>query len=195
MSNEEQPMSGHDYDGILEEDNQLPRWWVILFIVTVIFGLMYLMWFHVLGLGKGQIGRYRDAVAQAEGAQAARQQLALANLDLTRPSTMAEVLAEGGGLYQTHCSGCHHSSGRGLIGPNLTDGYWIHGATFADNMRVIENGVLEKGMTAWKNTLSVRQRHAVASYIYTLRGTHPEGPREPQGEEFPGSDSPGYLLN
>lgn len=189
------PMSGHDYDGIQEEDNQLPRWWVWLFIITIIIAFLYLMWFHVLGLGQGQIGLYRDAVAQAEAAQAARQAQALANLDLTRPSTESAVLSEGGSLYQTHCSGCHLASGAGLIGPNLTDAYWIHGAAFADNMRIIENGVLEKGMTAWKNSLSLRQRHAVASYIYTLRGSNPPNPRDPQGTEVPTSNSPTYQLN
>jgi len=184
-----------EHDGIQEQDNLLPRWWVGLFIATVVFGFLYLGWYHVLGLGDGQEKKYADMVVQAEAAQAARQKQLLASMDLTAPSTQASVLAEGGDLYQANCASCHHSTGRGLIGPNLTDAHWIHGATFADNMAVIENGVLAKGMQAWKDSLSLRQRHAVASYIYSIRGTHPPEPvRAPQGELVAGSDRPSYQM-
>lgn len=183
-----------EHDGIQELDNQLPRWWVILFQLSIVFAVVYLIWFHVLGLGKGQERKYADMKAQAEAAQAARQSALLANLDLTRPSTLPEVLAEGNEIYLANCASCHHSTGRGLIGPNLTDAYWIHGAAFEDNMQVIAKGVLAKGMQAWESSLSLRQRHAVASYIYSIRGSNPPDPRAPEGEMVAGSDSPEYPL-
>jgi cytochrome c oxidase cbb3-type subunit 3 len=184
-----------EHDGIQEQDNKLPRWWVLLFEITVVFGFLYLMWFHVLGIGRGQEKKYEDMMAQAEAAQAARMKQMMANMDFSVPSTHPPVLEEGGQIYQTNCASCHHSTGRGLIGPNLTDAYWIHGAEFADTMYVIENGVLEKGMQAWKDSLSLRQRHAVASYIYSIRGSNPPEPvRAPQGELVSGSDSPAYGL-
>lgn len=184
-----------EHDGIQEQDNLLPRWWVLLFEITVVFGFLYLIWYHVLGIGGGQEKKYEEMMAQAEAAQAARMAQLMAEMDFSLPSTHPPVLEEGGTIYQANCASCHHSTGRGLIGPNLTDAYWIHGAEFASNMHIIEVGVLEKGMQAWKDSLSLRQRHAVASYIYSIRGsTPPEPVRAPQGELVAGSDSPDFEL-
>ena len=74
------------------------------------------------------------------------------------------------------CAPCHRADGGGLVGPNLTDDYWIHGTNFADNVTTIWNGVPEKGMITWKNTLKPKEVYEVASYIYTLRGTQPPTP-------------------
>lgn len=183
-----------EHDGIEEFDNQLPRWWVILFQVSIVFSVIYLLWFHVFGFGMGQEERFKVAQAEARQLQEMRLERMKANLDLTAPSTLDSVLAEGQDIYLNNCASCHHSSGRGLIGPNLTDAYWIHGADFEDTMHVIANGVQSKGMQAWENLLSLRQRHAVASYIYSFRGTNPADPKPPQGDLVEGSDSPTYQL-
>jgi cytochrome c oxidase cbb3-type subunit 3 len=66
------------------------------------------------------------------------------------------------------------------VGPNLCDEYWIHGSNFVDNLRTIYNGVPEKGMLTWKGVLKPAEIHAVGSYIYTLRGTHPPNPKPPE---------------
>jgi cytochrome c oxidase cbb3-type subunit 3 len=68
------------------------------------------------------------------------------------------------------------------VGPNLCDDYWIHGSNFVDNVRTIWNGVPAKGMVTWKNTLRPRQIYEVASFIYTLRGTHPLRPKPPENQ-------------
>ncbi|WFB36046.1 cbb3-type cytochrome c oxidase N-terminal domain-containing protein [Kiritimatiellota bacterium B12222] len=183
-----------EHDGIQELDNQLPRWWVILFKSSIVFAVLYMLWFHVLGLGDGQEQKYATLKAQAEAAQAARQSDLIASMDLSSPSSLAEVVNEGSNIYQANCASCHHSTARGLIGPNLTDAYWIHGADFEDNMQVISKGVLSKGMQAWESSLSLRQRHAVASYLYSIRGSNPPDPRAPEGELIEGSDSPSYDL-
>jgi len=183
-----------EHDGIQELDNQLPRWWVILFQASIVFAVIYLFWFHVLGLGKGQEKKYADMKAQAEAAQAARQSALMASMDLTTPSQLPDVISEGSEIYTANCASCHHSTGRGLIGPNLTDAYWIHGASFEDQMHILKKGVLEKGMPAWDSILSLRQRHAVASYLYSIRGSQPPDPRAPEGELVEGSDSPEYAL-
>jgi cytochrome c oxidase cbb3-type subunit III len=183
----------HEADGIQEMDNKLPRWWVLLFQLTTVFAVLYMLWFHVFDIGSGQIGKYTQEVGRAEAAQAAlaAQQ---APMDLSAPSLDSNVIATGQTIYTTHCVACHTSSAGGLIGPNLTDAYWLHGASFDENMTVIANGVLEKGMQAWKTMLSERQRYAVASYLYTLRGSQPANPKAPEGVEIPGSDNPKYLL-
>lgn len=184
----------HEADGIQELDNQLPRWWVLLFYISIAFAFVYLAFFHVFGFGKGQHERYAAEVKRAEARLAARQARLGDTTDYTIPSFEEAVLEQGKDLYLTHCAACHHSTGRGLIGPNLTDAYWIHGATFNDTMYVIAEGVLEKGMQAWKTMLSQNQRYAVASYIYSIRGSHPESPREPQGDLIEGSDDPRWGL-
>jgi cytochrome c oxidase cbb3-type subunit 3 len=51
MADQNAPMLDHDYDGIRELDNDLPRWWVWLFVITIIWGVLYLLYFHVLGVG------------------------------------------------------------------------------------------------------------------------------------------------
>jgi cytochrome c oxidase cbb3-type subunit III len=61
-------------------------------------------------------------------------------------------------------------------------------------MHIIAKGVLAKGMQAWESSLSLRQRHAVASYIYSIRGSNPPDPRAPEGELVAGSDRPEYNL-
>jgi len=71
-----------------------------------------------------------------------------------------------------------------LVGPNLTDEYWIHGGSFEDIVRIINNGVIEKGMIAWKGQLSKKQIHQVSSYITTLVGTNPPNPKAPEGEKY-----------
>ncbi len=183
-----------EHDGIKELDNQLPRWWVILFQLSIVFAVIYMLWFHVLGLGNDQESKYADTEARAEAAQAARQSELIASMDLNAPSTLPEVVTEGGEIYQANCSSCHHSTARGLIGPNLTDAYWINGSEFEDTMHIIAKGKLEKGMQAWESSLSLRQRHAVASYLYSIRGSNPPDPRAPEGELVEGSDSPEYNM-
>jgi cytochrome c oxidase cbb3-type subunit 3 len=201
VKQEKFPMADYDdtvvseHDGIQELDNQLPRWWVILFQASIVFAVIYMVWYHVLGLGTGQEKKYADMKSQAEAAQAARQSAVMASMDLSTPSMLPEVLAEGNEIYVANCASCHHSTGRGLIGPNLTDAYWIHGASFDENMYVVAKGVLAKGMQAWESSLSLRQRHAVSSYIYSIRGSNPPEPvRAPQGELIAGSDSPEFRL-
>ncbi len=184
----------HEADGIQELDNKLPRWWLLLFYISIVFAFLYLMFYHVMGIGKLQHAKYEREVARAEARLAARQALAGNSFDYSLASLDASVLAQGSELYAIHCATCHHSTGRGLIGPNLTDAYWIHGPTFDNTMHVIAEGVLEKGMQSWKNMLSENQRHAVASYIYSLRGSNPDTPRAPEGNLVEGSDNPRWGL-
>jgi cytochrome c oxidase cbb3-type subunit 3 len=77
---------------------------------------------------------------------------------------------------------CHGPQGQGLVGSNLTDDYWIHGPEFKDSLRTISDGVPDKGMIAWKESMQPNEIYAVASYIYTLRGTNPPNPKLPENE-------------
>ena len=108
-----------------------------------------------------------------------QQQLASQRRMLT-PSDDPVVLANGGNTYANLCGPCHRMDGGGLVGPNLTDDFWIHGPGFVDNLKVIWNGVPDKGMLSWKEVLNPDQIYAVASYIHTLRGREVPNPKPPE---------------
>jgi cytochrome c oxidase cbb3-type subunit III len=170
----------HDYDGIQELDNKLPRWWVWLFNLCIVFAFMYFGYYHVLGKGRLMDGMYRDEMRAGEQIKAKSLQEFEDTMASRQPSTDAAVLADGKSTFMTLCAPCHRPDGGGLVGPNLCDDYWIHGSNFVDNLRTIWNGVPSKGMVTWKGTLKPSTIYGAASYIYTLRGTKPPNPKPPE---------------
>ena len=170
----------HEYDGIKEYDNPMPRWWLLTFAGTVIFSVIYLFNVGPVGNGKGRIADYEDdmkAFAAAHpaptGGPSVEQLLALAS--------NKEEVEEGKEAYVKNCVACHRADGGGLIGPNLTDDYWIHGAALDSIYTVVSSGVLEKGMPPWGKVLSPKDLERVVAYVSTLRGTNPVDPKAPQG--------------
>lgn len=112
---------------------------------------------------------------------------ALSDNKETKQTTDTASLAAGKQIFITSCAVCHGHNGEGLIGPNMTDPYWIHGGKIADLVKVINEGVLVKGMIPWKTTLSPDQINQVASYILSLQGTNPPNGKAPEGDLSPGS--------
>jgi len=173
----------HEVDGIKELDNKLPRWWVWLFYITIAFSAVYLVYYHVLHVGDLQAAEYEKEWKKGEEIKSAAIAKFEATLGTLEPSQDAAVLQIGQQKFLTLCAPCHRQDGGGLVGPNLTDDYWIHGAKFVDNLRTIINGVPEKGMLTWRGMLKPSEIQAVASYIYTLRGTKPENPKPPENQQ------------
>ena len=87
-------------------------------------------------------------------------------------------------IYDKSCLVCHLSKGEGLIGPNLTDQYWMYGGSIEDVIDIIVVGVPSKGMISWKDQLSPKQIQEVSSFILSLQGTNPPNAKEPQGELY-----------
>ena len=78
---------------------------------------------------------------------------------------------------------CHGDKGQGIIGPNLTDDYWIHGdGSMTAILKVMNEGVLDKGMPSWKGQIPPDLMQNVAVYVYSIHGTNPAGAKPPQGE-------------
>lgn len=186
MNKQNQPQDplllDHEYDGIQELDNKLPRWWVWLFNLSIAFAVVYMVYYHVLGKGKLMAAQYLEEMAV--GAQLKAQAMAgfektMASLE---PSKDPLVLAQGHETFVKLCAPCHRADAGGLVGPNLCDDYWLHGSNFVDNLQTIWNGVPAKGMVTWKGTLNPNTIYAVGSYIYTLRGTHPKNPKPPENQ-------------
>jgi len=172
----------HDYDGIKELDNQLPRWWVWLFRLTTLFAVLYFVHYHVLHKGKLMAAQYQEEMKLGEIMKAKAMSDFEAKMAALQPSKDPAVLAEGKATFLNMCAPCHRADAGGLVGPNLCDNYWIHGSNFVDNLRTIWNGVPSKGMVTWKGTLKPNTIYAAASYIYTLRGTHPKNPKPPENQ-------------
>lgn len=176
----EVPVLDHDADGIQELDNLLPRWWVWLFWGCNVFALGYMLYFHTFNMGDLQAAAYVKEYRAGEELKNAALAAFEASLGELQPSSDQSVLAQGTQIYTTYCAPCHRADGGGLVGPNLTDDYWIHGAAYQDNLRTIINGVPEKGMLSWRGVLKPAEVQAVASYIYTMRGTKPPNPKPPE---------------
>jgi cytochrome c oxidase cbb3-type subunit 3 len=185
MSNrfDDAPELDHEADGIKELDNLLPRWWVWLFWLCNVFAAAYLLYYHVFDAGELQAAAYDREAKAGEALKSAALAKFESNLSSLEPSKESAVVTQGGQIYATYCAPCHRQDGGGLVGPNLTDDYWIHGASYGDNLKTIINGVPEKGMLSWRGMLKPNEIQAVASYIYTLRGSNPANPKPPENQQ------------
>ncbi len=185
VDDEEQLLLEHDYDGIKELDNNLPPWWVYLFYATIIFSVIYLIRFDILGADDQEM-ELKKEMAQA--------QIDIAEFKKTAPDLMDEKtvtlltdaadLAAGKAIYTTNCVACHRADGGGQIGPNLADDQWILGGGIKNVFLTISNGGRDgKGMIAWsKSGLKPKDIQLVSSYILSLKGTNPPNPKAPEGE-------------
>lgn len=167
----------HEADGIRELDNLLPRWWVWLFYLCNAFAVFYMVYYHVLKQGDLQVAEYEKERAIGEIIKTEAIARFESTLGSLTPSKESAVLAQGLQTYTTLCAPCHRADGGGLVGPNLCDDYWIHGSNYVDNLKIIINGVPEKGMLTWRGILKPAEIQAVASYIQDFRGTRPPNPK------------------
>lgn len=175
----------HDYDGIREYDNPLPRWWLWLFYGTIIFSAVYVP-YYLMGYGASTQERYEAEMAAAEAARPAPPPRTGGGAEqpAAAMATGPEAVAAGKEVYVTNCAPCHGPQGQGVIGPNLTDHYWIHGDQPADIINVITEGVPEKGMVPWKSVLNPNKIQQVAAFVMSLEGTNPPNPKPPQGDLY-----------
>lgn len=186
VAKEHEVATDHEYDGIRELDNRLPPWWLYGFYVSILFAVVYLINYEVLGTGKHQDEEFQAEMMQAEEDV----KVYLASLgDLIDESnvTLATETADinaGKAIYEANCAVCHAADGGGGVGPNFTDQYWLHGGDMPSIFKTIKYGVPSKGMIAWEAQLSPKKMQQVASYIYTMEGNTSANPKEPQGELF-----------
>ena len=184
LDNEGQLLLEHDYDGIKELDNNLPPWWVYLFYASILFGVVYMVQYEVLGADNQEMELTKE-VAQAK--------IDIAEYMKTAPDIMDEKsvtlltdpadLAAGKEIYTTNCAACHRSDAGGQIGPNLTDDKWILGGGIKNVFHTLVNGGRDgKGMISWKGTLKPKEMQKVASYILSLKGSNPPDAKAPEGE-------------
>lgn len=170
-------MMDHDYDGIQELDNNLPTWWIGLFIITILYGAYFVTDHLILG-NKVSAEIYREQEVLL--AQKAKEK-SKTPTTVTAALTDDASLASGKAIYMKNCMACHGLEGQGVVGPNLTDAYWVHGGSVDKIMHTIIEGVPAKGMISWKNQLKPQKILEVTSYILKLQGTNPAGAKAPEG--------------
>jgi cytochrome c oxidase cbb3-type subunit 3 len=184
LDNEDQLLLDHDYDGIKELDNNLPPWWVYLFYACILFGVVYMVRYEVLGADNQEM-ELKKEVAEAK--------IDIAEYMKTAPDMMDEKtvtlltdpadLAAGKEIFTTNCAACHRADAGGQIGPNLTDDKWILGGGIKNVFHTLVNGGRDgKGMISWKGTLKPKEMQKVASYILSLKGSNPPDAKAAEGE-------------
>lgn len=167
--------TGHVWDGDLcEYNNPLPRWWLWLFILSVIFSLVYLVLYPGMGNARGTLGWTQQAQFEAMQAEQERKSQAMlaqfadrSPVELTRDP---QALAVGRNLFANNCAACHGSDGRGAIGfPNLTDNDWLWGGEpdmIEASIRDGRQGV----MAPWIDLLGPKGVDDVSAYVLSLSG-------------------------
>lgn len=185
ISEEKDIKMEHEFDGIAELDNPTPGWFMVLFYATIIFGVVYLFNYHVMGWGKMQEEEYVIEMNKAHAAKTAFLAKSSNNIDeaSVKEDKDAGVIAAGAALFKTNCVACHGDKGQGTVGPNLTDEYWLHGGEINNIFKSIKYGIPAKGMISWEKVLSPKQISDVSNYIKSLQGTNPANAKAAQGEK------------
>jgi len=171
----------HEYDGIREYDNPLPRWWVWIWAGSAVFSFAYFFYYHI-GNGQSVAAAYEADMQEAREA-AAKSSLAhpVSEESLSKLMSDAALMGDAQALFALRCAVCHGDKAQGLIGPNLTDNAWIHGnGTLTDIYVDINEGVLAKGMPVWGKQLSQIEVRKLTAFIGTKRGTSVPG-KPPEG--------------
>ena len=186
-------LTEHEFDGIREYDNPTPGWWHLIMFGSILFSILYVIFFT------GELGWTPQG--QLKRAEARYFEQLFGKLGELQPTqdTILKLMQDpkwvtvGGTIFAANCAQCHRADGGGLNGPNMTDDSYIHVKTLTDIYATIANGVVAKGMPSWSNRLNQNQRIMAAVYVASLRGTTP-GPgakgAEPNAVKIPAWPEP-----
>jgi len=182
-------LMSHGYDGIREYDNPLPGWWVWIFWATIVFSLGYWAYYQV-GPGPSIVAQYETEMKAVAERQPKSVASTITDASLAALEKDAAVMAKAKEIFVTRCAPCHGDRGQGIVGPNLTDEYWLHGGRLSEIYQTISEGVPEKGMVPWKDQLKPEELAEMAAYVMSLAGTSPPNPKPPQGVNSKGERAP-----
>ena len=186
---EEGVPTGHVWDENLEElNNPLPRWWLFMFYITIVFSIGYLILYPGMGSFKGilgwtEVGEYEAEVAQAD----AEFGPIFAQFEKTSiPDLAADEAAMNAGerLFVTYCAVCHGSDARGAAGfPNLRDNDWLYGGAPEQIEATIMNG-RSGAMPSWEGPLGGAEGvENVANYVMSIAGRDVDAASAAAGKE------------
>lgn len=185
LKDEEHLVLDHNYDGIQELDYPLPRWWVWLFYITIIWSVFY-AGYYMVGPGPTLSQELDVALAEIESKKSPSSGAAETDEMFIAWMKDESKVQNGQNIYVGKCAACHGDKGQGLVGPNLTDEHWIHGeGKLTEIARVIRDGIADKGMPPWNQLLTPEEVKNAVAYIIKIQGTNPPGAKAAQGEKFP----------
>lgn len=195
MDDNKDKLMSHEYDGIQEFDNNLPPWWLYGFYLTIMIGIIYMFYYHVAEIGPSSQMEYQNeeyAAFLKHGNSAASS----AEMEYTLMTDQANLDA-GKAIYastRNACFTCHGNEAQGLVGPNLTDEYWLNGGDIKSIATSIKEGNIQKGMQPYGMGNAVRlsdeELLQVTSYLISLQGSNPPNPKpvdETRAKKFEGS--------
>lgn len=184
--------TGHEWDGIKELNNPLPRWWLWCLYLTIIWGVGYMIaypsWPMISGATKGVLGYSTRGEVAAEidrfEAQNADLRASLTEIDLgvlkDNPDLQRFAYANGAAVFRTNCSQCHGSGAAGALGyPNLPDDDWLWGGAIQDIALSIDHGIRNETdadahwsqMPAYGEVLSSDEIDNAVQYVMQLAGS------------------------
>ena len=184
--------TGHEWDGIRELNNPMPRWWVYTFYATILWGVGYAIAYPSIPMltdaTKGMLGFSSRAevsaeLANAKAAQAGSlERIASSSLDeiIADPQLQQFAVAGGASAFKVNCAQCHGSGAAGAKGfPNLNDDEWLWGGKPEEIYQTIAHGVRHGGdaetrvseMSSFAEMLTPEEMHETAAYVVSLTGT------------------------
>ena len=179
--------TGHAHDGIEEYDNPLPAWWFAMFVITIVWGIGYLIFYPGMGNFKGvlgwtQIEQYDQEVAAAEQQYRAMRDRYLA-LPIEEIAQDDKVMRMGQRLYGIYCSQCHGLDARGAYGfPNLADENWLWGGSPDAIKHTLVQG-RQAAMPAWEDSLGDTGIAETTEYVLSLNGRSADSEKAARGEK------------
>jgi cytochrome c oxidase cbb3-type subunit 3 len=199
---------GHEWDGIEELDNPMPRWWLWTFYLTILFALGYVVVYPAIPLlhsgtpglwgwtSRGQLARETEAVQQQRAGLMAK----LAATPIERlpsdPELMKAAIAGGRAAFRVNCVQCHGAGAAGVVGhyPNLNDDDWLWGGNLKEIEQTITHGVRQPGDPQTRTSLmpsfgrdgilTAPQIQDVTSYVRTLSGLERRSSSSARGAEL-----------
>jgi len=201
---QEPETTGHEWDGIQEYNNPLPRWWLWVFYATIVWAIWYSIAYPAWPLIESATSGYKgwstranvtQAIAEAEAANAGmNERLVAADLSAipNDPELQGYATSAGAAVFKTWCAQCHGSGAAGFRGyPNLLDNDWLWGGTMEDIHTTVSHGIRNEEdpdaryseMPAFGDILAPEEIVQVANYVITLSGgTAPDAQAAEAGE-------------
>lgn len=182
--NEKHLLLDHNYDGIQELNHPLPSWWSATFYGGILFAIGYFAYYQFMG-GPSLRDEFKKDYAVVVAAQEEyKKKEGMFNPEVFATFNNAEGIKKGEEVFTNNCVACHLEKGKGDIGPNLTDEYWLWAkGTPETTYPVVFNGVVDNGMPNWSEVLSKEEIYQVVAYVQTLHLTHQPGGKAPQGNK------------
>jgi cytochrome c oxidase cbb3-type subunit 3 len=179
--------TGHVFDGIEEYENPLPGWWFWGFVITIVFGVGYVVAYPGLGnfkglLGWNQIDQYNAEVEKAERTYGPIYQK-YAGMSIEEVAADEQAMRMAGRLFSDNCAQCHGSDAKGGRGyPNLSDDDWIWGGSGEQIKASVTNG-RQGAMPGWRASLKEQGVHEVTEYVLKLSGQQADSEMAAAGEK------------